>query len=52
MKFAIRAPQIEDLHGAIHKATKMEEIMLDTYVDLDIILRKFQIQMDNLSISN
>jgi hypothetical protein len=52
IKFAIRASQIEYLHATIENATKMEDIILEIGVDLDIILRKIQIQMDNLSISN
>jgi hypothetical protein len=52
VKISIRVAQIEDLNGAMHKATEMEEIMLETDVDPDIILGKFQRQMDTFSISN
>jgi hypothetical protein len=36
----------------MHKETNMEEIMLETNVDLEIILEKVQRKMDNLTISN
>jgi hypothetical protein len=45
VNYAIRYPQINDLHGAIEKETKMEECMLDTNVDPEIILGKVQRQI-------
>jgi hypothetical protein len=48
---AIRVSQINDMHATIRKETKMEKYMLDTNVNLDIILGKIQRQMTNLSIS-
>jgi hypothetical protein len=50
VKFSIRVAQIEDLNDAMNKATKMEEIMLETDADPDIILGKVQRQMDTLNI--
>jgi hypothetical protein len=52
VKFSIRASQIEDLNGAMNKETKMEEIMLETDADPDIILGRVQREMDTLTISN
>jgi hypothetical protein len=39
VKFSIRVTQIEDLNEVMRKATEMEEIMLETDVDPDIILK-------------
>jgi hypothetical protein len=50
VKFAIRASQIETLDEAMIKAIKMEEIMIETGVDPDIILGRVQRQMDSLNI--
>jgi hypothetical protein len=52
VKYAIRASQIEDLDGAMSKANEMEEIMIETNVDPEIILGKVQRKMDNLTIEN
>jgi hypothetical protein len=52
VKFTIRASQIENLRETMEKATKMEEIMLEICIDPGIILRGFQLKMDNLTISN
>jgi len=52
VKLAIKSSQIEDLYGVMHKATEMEEVMLETYVDPEIILGKVQTQIDTLAISN
>jgi hypothetical protein len=52
VNYAIRASQINDLNEAIHKATEMEEYMLETNVDPKIILGKIQRQMTILSISH
>jgi hypothetical protein len=40
VKFSIIASQIETLREAMEKTTKMEDIMLETCIDLDIILWK------------
>jgi hypothetical protein len=52
VKFSIRASQIDTLDEAITKPMKMEEIMIETGVDPDIILGRVQRQMDNLNITN
>jgi hypothetical protein len=52
VNYAIRSSQINDLHGSIQKATKMEEFMLETNVDPEIILGKVQRQMNTLAISH
>jgi hypothetical protein len=52
VKFAIKSSQIEDLDEAMHKGMNMEEIMIEKYVDHEIILGKVQRQMDNISLSN
>jgi hypothetical protein len=51
VNYAIKSSQINDLHGGIQKATKMEEYMIETNVDLEIILGKVQRQMFGFSIS-
>jgi hypothetical protein len=51
VNYAIRASQINDLNETIQKETKMEEYMLETYVDPEIILGKVQRQMTSMSIS-
>jgi hypothetical protein len=43
VNYVIRVSQINDLHEAIQKATKMEEFMLETNVDPEIILKRLQI---------
>lgn len=40
VKFAIRTSQIDTLEETMIKATKMEEIIIETGADLDIILGK------------
>jgi hypothetical protein len=50
VNYAIIYLQINDLHAAIHKATKMEEYMLEIDVDPKIILGKVQGKMASLSI--
>jgi hypothetical protein len=50
--FSMRASQIEDLNGAMNKAMEMEEIMLETDVDPNIILGKVQREIDTLTISD
>jgi hypothetical protein len=40
VNYAIRYSQIDDFNGAIQKSTKMEEFMLETNVDPEIILGK------------
>jgi hypothetical protein len=52
VKYAIRADQINNLDGAMSRVTEMEEIMIETNVDPDIILGKFQREMTNLTITN
>jgi hypothetical protein len=52
VKYVIRVAQIEYLGGAMRKETKMEEIVIETNVDPEIILGKVQRQMDNLVIAN
>jgi hypothetical protein len=51
VNYAIIVLQINDMHATIRKETKMEEYMLDTNVNLEIILGNMQRQMTNLSIS-
>jgi hypothetical protein len=52
VKYVIRADQINYLDGDIHKASGMEEIVIEKNVDLEIILEKIQIKMTNLTIAN
>jgi hypothetical protein len=52
VKYAIRDAQIEDLDGAIRKEIEMEEIMIETNVNPEIILGKVQREMGNLTIEN
>jgi hypothetical protein len=48
--YVIRTSQMDTLEEAMTKATKMEEIMIETGVDLDIILGIVQRQLGGLSI--
>jgi 2-iminoacetate synthase ThiH len=52
VKYAIRTSQMDTLEEAIIKATKIEEIMSETSVDLDIILGKVQRQLGGLTIDH
>jgi hypothetical protein len=51
VKFSIRTSQMDTLEEAT-KATKMEEIMIETSVDPDIILGKVQRQLGSLNIDD
>jgi hypothetical protein len=50
VKFTIRASQIETLDEAMIKESKMEESVLETGVDLDIVLGKVKRCMASLNI--
>jgi len=50
--YEIISSQINDLDGAIQKATEMEEFTWETNVDPKIILEKVKIYMNTLSISH
>jgi hypothetical protein len=50
VKLAIRDSQIETLDEAISKDTHMEEIMIETDIDPNIILGRVQRHMDSLNI--
>jgi hypothetical protein len=52
VKYSIRAAQIKYLERSISKKTKMEEIMIETNVDPEIILGKVQREMGNITIAN
>jgi hypothetical protein len=52
VKYAIRTFQMYTLEEEITKATEMEEIMIETGFDPDIILRKIQRQLGGLIIDN
>jgi hypothetical protein len=52
VKYTIRTTQIEELYGSISKETKMEEIMIETNVDPEIILGRVQREMGKLTIAN
>jgi hypothetical protein len=52
VKYAIRTSQMDTLEEAMTKATEMEEIMIETGVDPDIILGRVQRQMGGLNIDN
>jgi hypothetical protein len=52
VKYAIRTSQMDTLDEAMTKATEMEEIMIETSIDIDIILGRVQRQMGRLNIYN
>jgi hypothetical protein len=52
VKYAIRTSQMDTLEEAMTKSMEMEEIMIETGVDPDIILGKVQRQLGGLSIDN
>ena len=52
VKYAIRTSQMDTLEEAITKAIEMEEIMIETGVDPDIILERVQRNMGGLNIDN
>jgi hypothetical protein len=52
MKYAIITSQMDTLEEAMTKATEMEEIMIETGADPDIILGKIQRKLGGLSIDN
>jgi hypothetical protein len=52
VKYAIITSQMDTLEEAMAKSTEMEEIMIETSVDPDIILGKVQRQQGGLSIDN
>jgi hypothetical protein len=52
INYAIRVAQINTLNEAIQKETKMEEYMLETNVDPEIILGKVQRHMTSLALSS
>jgi len=52
VNFSIRDSQIDTLKEAMIKATKMEENMIETNVDPNIILRRMQGKIDNLNIND
>jgi hypothetical protein len=52
VKFSIRKYQMDALEEEMTKATEMEEIMIQTGVDLDTILGKVQRQLGSLNIDD
>jgi hypothetical protein len=52
VKHAIKTSQMDTLEEAMTKATEMEEIMIETGANLDIILGKVQRQISGLNIDN
>jgi hypothetical protein len=52
VKYSIRTSQMDTLEEAMTKGTEMEEIMIETGVDPNIILGKVQRQLGGLSIDN
>ena len=52
VRFVIRTSQIDTLEEAMTKATKMEEIMIETSIDPNITLGKVQRKMGNLNIDD
>jgi len=52
VNYTIRCSQTNDLEGAIQKEMKMEEFMLETNLDPEIILGKVNRQMDTLGITH
>jgi hypothetical protein len=52
VKYSIRTSQMDNLEEEMTKATKMEEIMIEMSVDLDIILGKVQRKLGGLNIDN
>ena len=52
VKYSIRTSQMDTLEEEMVKSTEMEEIMIETSVNPDIILGKVQRQLEGLSIDN
>jgi hypothetical protein len=52
VKYAIKTSQMDTLEEAMAKATEMEEIMIETGADPDIILGRVQKQMGGLNNDN
>jgi hypothetical protein len=52
VKYAIRTSQMDTLEEEMTKATEMEEIIIETGVDPNIILGKVQRQLGGLNIDD
>jgi hypothetical protein len=50
VNYSMRSSQLNNLYGAIQKEMEMEEFMMETNVDPEIILGKIHIQMNTLAI--